>query len=653
MCPGYRRDLRVVASIANPMLASPGSTNPFPELADEREHLEHSRRCRDGMLTAYRHVLEHPDAADELTREYVMMTAAFAITNLTDPSCAEFFGRIDESAGDTFHIGRRHIEDGVHNPVVVDWRAPIAAPFYRATVSDNHGIDRRRRFTLRDGELIAYSDEHLDDPTAADIAGGIPDPVLAEMGAARTGEMREIVATIQAEQDIIIRTPIESCLVVQGGPGTGKTAVGLHRAAFLLFEHRVRLSREGVLVVGPNSVFLDYIGNVLPSLGERSVDQRTLLDLLTPRVHVSVIDSDEVAAAKGALTMTGEITTRIEQLIRPPEASVRFSSGVRSYTFEPDDWSGFIANALGGSTAYHQRRQGYRILVRAQVTRRSGKDNTFASATAVKAALDRSWPAIKAEAIVKTLRLELFGTPAKAGWSLADAILIDETRNLLDGPSRTYGHVVVDEAQDLSALALRCVARRCPNHSMTLLGDLAQSTAPGGQSSWVETLDALGNPAGATVEHLTIGYRVPGPILDAANELLTLAGVDVPTSRSARMEGGPPTVLQSTSLIADSVATVITMRRRHRLSGLIAPDHRVAELESALRAAGLSPCTHLHHLGNDDVPVIPASMAKGLELDGVIIVEPESINDGTPRGARLLYIAMTRAVQELTMVTTA
>ena len=191
------------------------------------------------------------------------------------------------------HRGRQH------DPVVVDWRAPIAAPFYRATAADPLGVDLRRRFTLDEGELTAYLDEHLDDPDAADVAGGIPDPVLAEIGAERTGAMREIVATIQAEQDLVIRAPIDQVLIVQGGPGTGKTAVALHRAAYLLFEHRRRL-RDGVLVVGPNRAFLDYIANVLPSLGERSVRQCTALDLCVPKVEITGVDDPPTAAWQGA-----------------------------------------------------------------------------------------------------------------------------------------------------------------------------------------------------------------------------------------------------------------------------------------------------------------------------------------------------------------
>ncbi len=265
----------------------------FPELDAERARLAFARSSRDRMIARLEAV--DPDgAADEITKEYIEVTVADALEDLRGPGAGDFFGRIDE-----WYIGRRHIEDDRHDPVVVDWRAPIAAPFYRATSVDPLGVAFRRRFTLDDGDIVAYLDEHLDDPDEGEVAGGIPDPVLAEIGAERSGEMREIVSTIQAEQDIVIRAPIDQVLVVQGGPGTGKTAVALHRAAYLLFEHRGRLARDGVLVVGPNQAFLDYIANVLPSLGERSVRQATVDELCIPRVELSGEDDVELARWKG------------------------------------------------------------------------------------------------------------------------------------------------------------------------------------------------------------------------------------------------------------------------------------------------------------------------------------------------------------------
>ncbi len=624
----------------------------YPDMPAESAHLEHSRRCRLYMITDYKRVLADPNAADDLTREYVAMMAELALANLADPASAEFFGRIDNEDAECFHIGRRHIDNVEHDHVVVDWRAPIAAPFYRATVSDSYGLRLRRRFTLRDSSIVAYNDERLDDPEAADIAGGIPDPVLAEIGAARTGAMREIVATIQAEQDVVIRTPLSSCLVVQGGPGTGKTAVGLHRAAFLMFEHRVLMAREGVLVVGPNRVFLDYIGNVLPSLGERSVDQRMLADIVLPRIVVDGVDDADVAERKGALIMTKHIEALAYERIRTPTSDTRASLGVRSYTFTPDDWAGWIAAAKAGSTPLNRRREGFRALVRQELSRRTGKDNPVASAPAVKAAMDKAWPVVKPLDLVKQLRREEFGATTKTPWTSSDAVLLDEANSFLNGPPRTYAHIVVDEAQDLTPLALRVIARRCPSRSITLLGDLAQSTAPGGQSNWSDALVALDAPADARIEHLTIGYRVPAPILEVANRFLARAGVDVPPSRSARLDGKPPDVRVTPNLAAVAVDSVAELVRRHRLSGIITPLERRADIVMELTVRGLRPVEHLHDLADDEVPVIIATEAKGLELDGVVIAEPEAIFDGTKRGAKLLYIALTRAVQELVVVTT-
>ncbi len=268
------------------------------------------------------------------------MTVWEALDSLRSPGAGEFFGRIDEpspsGAGiDRWYIGRRHIEDDQHDPVVVDWRAPISAPFYRATAVDALGVTFRRRFTLSDGDLTAYLDEHLDDPDAADVVAGIPDPVLAEIGAARSGAMREIVATIQAEQDIVIRAGIDQALIVQGGPGTGKTAVALHRAAYLLFEHRGRLAREGVLVVGPNRAFLDYIANVLPSLGERSVRQCTALDLCIPKLDISALDQPDAARWKGSAERLVELEACALAAIQPPDVAVRVPIGARTHVFEP------------------------------------------------------------------------------------------------------------------------------------------------------------------------------------------------------------------------------------------------------------------------------------------------------------------------------
>ncbi len=279
--------------------------------------------------------------------------------------------------------------------MVVDWRAPISAPFYRATAVDPLGVVFRRRFTLDDGDISAYLDEHLDDPDAADVVAGIPDPVLAEIGAARSGEMREIVATIQAEQDIVIRSDIDQALIVQGGPGTGKTAVALHRAAYLLFEHRGRLARDGVLVVGPNQAFLDYIANVLPSLGERSVRQCTALDLCIPRVELTGVDDAERARWKGSADRLAELEAAALDAIRPPTDDIRVPIGARTHTFTADEFARWVTTAKGGKVPINERKERLRVLAQQGLRRRCGGEDRWSDAGPLKAAINKAWPTQK------------------------------------------------------------------------------------------------------------------------------------------------------------------------------------------------------------------------------------------------------------------
>jgi DNA helicase IV len=657
----------------------------FPELDLERSYLDHARACRDAMIAMFEQV-DPQDSADEFTKEYIEVTVEEALEDLRTPGAGDFFGRIDEdghSAGDRWYIGRRHIEDAQHDPVVIDWRAPIAAPFYRATVHDPLGLRHRRRFMMttepgRRGELTSYLDEHLDDPDSADAASGIPDPVLAEIGAARTGAMREIVATIQAEQDVVIRAPMQQALIVQGGPGTGKTAVGLHRAAYLLFEHRRTLAREGVLVVGPNQVFLDYIGNVLPSLGERSVQQRTVLDLCVPRVEVLGADDVAVARLKGDPRMLEVLQRAVRNAISLPTSPVRVPLGVRTWVVEPEVFSSWIDAALGGTGVgrpMNRRRAGLTTLAQQALRRFADSDEMWSKAGPLRDAISAAWPTQRATAVVQRLlgnervvaeaadglldaaeqRL-LLGNRAKAGsakrpWTAADQILLDEANSLLDGPPFLFGHVVVDEAQDHSAVALRVIGRRCPGGSFTILGDLAQSTTPAGQQSWPVVAKYLGAEA-HEVAHLTIGYRVPEPVLEVANRLLPYTAVETSASRSVRSEGEAPTmrVVARHALAAAVAEEVLIARHRHASTGVVAPTALHEAIGVALAAHGLQAVTRVQDLERTQIPVFSAEAVKGLEFDAVVVVDPAEVFDGTARGARLLYVAMTRAVQVLRMV---
>jgi DNA helicase IV len=638
-------------------VAAPVTAELFPELPDERERLAFSRACRDEMIDRFSQL--DPDAsADEVTKEYIEVTVADALDDLRTPGAGEFFGRITEEGtppqpGDRWYIGRRHIEDHEHDPVVIDWRAPIAAPFYRATHADPFGLSHRRRFTLADGDLTAYLDEQLDDPDHDTAGSGIPDPVLAEIGAARTGAMREIVATIQAEQDVVIRAPLQQVLVVQGGPGTGKTAVGLHRAAFLLFEHRRRLARDGVLVVGPNRVFLDYIGNVLPSLGERSVQQRTALDLCVPKVDISGVDDNETRRWKGSEEMLARLVEASTAHVRVLDHDLKVPVGARTFTFTRAELSEWLQQALAGSLPVNRRRDSLKGLVQRDLQRRYDRDDIWEKAPALRAALTSMWPTMQPIRLVDRL---LPGPSGKRRrWTVADQFLVDEANSLLVGTPFTFGHIVVDEAQDHSAVALRCIGRRSPGRSITILGDLAQSTTPAGQRDWDDVLRLLGTSSAegtAEVAHLTIGYRVPAPILDVANRLLPFTGVRTQASRSVRVEGVDPVLrMESDTDLATAVADEVKLvRHRHHNSGVVAPEALFAAIAEALDAVGLHAVDRVHDLGHLDVPVFHAEAVKGLEFDGVVVVNPHEIFDGSERGARLLYVAMTRAVQVLHFV---
>ena len=616
-------------------------------------------------------------SADEFTKEYIEMTVWDALNDLRGPGAGDFFGRIDTTpdsdgsgmstrpTADTWYIGRRHIENDTHDPVVVDWRAPIAAPFYRATGADPLGVALRRRFTLDspDGgpsNITAYLDEQLDDPDAADVASGIPDPVLAEIGAARTGAMREIVATIQAEQDVVIRAPIDQVLIVQGGPGTGKTAVALHRAAYLMFEHRRRLARDGVLVVGPNRAFLDYISHVLPSLGERSVRQCTVADLCLPKVEVTATDDHDTARSKGSVAVLELLATSALDAVTPPADDVVVPIGSRRVVFDRDEVGEWLERAKASVIPVNQRRERLRSIARQELLRRTGRDEDWPQAGPLRTALNTAWPTQQPIKLVDRMLADLFPGPRgkRRTWTIADQMLVDEANSILNGPPLTYGHVVVDEAQDHSAVALRVIGRRSPATSITLVGDVAQSTTPAGQERWADVLDLItkagSTPASDEVAELTIGYRVPEPILEEANRLLPYTGVDATASRSVRREGEPPSWIVTTpDVLGAAVAdTVTAVKHRHRLTGVVAPTDLHERLAAALADAGFVAVDHVHDLGHDDVPLFGPEQVKGLEFDGVVVVEPNLILDGTPRGARLLYVAMTRAVQELAFVTT-
>jgi DNA helicase IV len=657
---------------------------PHPDLASERARLEFAQVCLDEMRerTANRVANEAVLAANKADAEAVKWQLQRRLASLDDDAAVLAFGRIDEASGEQWYIGRRHVEDVSGVPVVVDWRAEVATPFYRATLADPFGLARRRRFVFSGRELTDLFEEDFDDPDSVAGSGGVPDPLLAELGRARTGQMRDIVSTIQAEQDAIIRAPLESCLVVQGGPGTGKTAVGLHRAAFLLSEHRTLLAREGVLVVGPNPVFLRYISQVLPSLGETSATQMTVDGLLGLRFRIGGVDDAATAAVKGDARMAQVVERAAAGAIKIPDDGVRLRYRTRTLELTAADLHDVVHEARSRGSSFGAQRERFR----SQLVRRAYDKFTRGVAieldesefgtellaeTTSRKAIDGLWKTVNAVGLVRSLLTQRTALARAANgllaadeqarllrpradaeaWTTNDLPLIDEAEARIKGAPRRFGHVVVDEAQDLSPMQLRMLARRARHHSLTVLGDLAQATGPASPSDWSETLTHLGRPANAERADLTMGYRLPGAFLAIANRLLPIAAPGVAPSRSVREDGDPPDIhLCAAGDLVDAVAEhALVLAKEFATVGVIATDDRVDELRRAIETRGVVLAEPGEVSPDHPVVVLPAVIAKGLEFDAVIVVEPAAIAATEPHGARLLFVALTRAVQHLAL----
>jgi len=563
------------------------------------------------------------------------------------------FGRVDPQESERLYVGRRHVEDAKGDPVVVDWRARASTPFYRATWADPMGLLLRRRFVVEGQRLVDLFDEDFADGPAGS-GGGLPDPLLAELERARTGEMRDIVATIQAEQDAVIRAPLAETVIVQGGPGTGKTAVGLHRAAFLLYEHRELLERRRVLVIGPNPVFLRYISSVLPSLGETSVVQATIESLMAVRYPVTAEEPAEVARAKGQPLMAAVVRRAVRERIAAPTQAVEVVGPHGIGRMRAAE----VAEMVDDTKALDLPHNVARNVLRERLLAALGGDDIRA-AKPFRAILDAVWPSLTAPGVVRSVLADppAFGAEAllcrrgRSRWTRADLALLDEAEALTIGVASTYGHVVVDEAQDLSAMELRLVARRSPDRSMTVLGDLAQATSVAGQRRWDEAVVHLDAPSAQVVE-LGLGYRVPAAILDFANRLLPVAAPHVRPSRSARTGGRPPRIVWVDALGPGVVAETAALARQWASVGVIVPTSTLDAVASALVGSGVAFADGRLGALSDAVTLLGPAAAKGLEFDAVLVAEPSRIIDEEPSGHRALYVALTRAVQEVVVVYT-
>jgi DNA helicase IV len=667
------------------------TTDLDAEIEAERHHLTESRAALARMRERVQQLFDTGDAVagDRFGAESLGTALSQRIRSLVDdPNAPLFFGRLRLGGpeADSFHIGRRHVTDDAGEPMVLDWRAPLSRTFYQASAASPQGVSVRRRFGFSGGTLTGFEDEHLDRGEELGTASRI---LTAEIERPRVGPMRDIVATIQPDQDVLVRSELDETVCVQGAPGTGKTAIGLHRAAYLLYAHRERLRRSGVLVVGPNRAFLRYISAVLPALGEVAVEQSTVEDLLN-RVPVRGSDPPDVAALKHDARMATVLARALAATIQRPTAELVVADGSWRWRIAVEALRRIVDDVRRESPPHAVGRERVRArtvaLLQRQAEARRGDSppeswlRKMGRDPAVRSFLDHVWPDVTPEALVFSLLSDPTVLAAAASdvltpeeqaslgwsrpprtakaarWSAADALLIDEAAGLIERvPS--YGHIVLDEAQDLSPMQCRAVARRSEHGSLTVLGDLAQGTAPWAAADWQATLTHLGRPA-APVVPLTTGFRVPAAVVALANRLLPSLGVSVPEAVSLRRDG----TLKISQVDDLALATVASVRSALTLEGSIAvicADSSAPGYAEALRSAGLLTTSTVDP-GADEpsdedgrVTVLPATLAKGLEFDHVIVVEPDEIVRAEPRGRHRLYVVLTRAVSRLTILHTA
>jgi DNA helicase IV len=676
-------------------------------LAAEREHL---LRSRDFLELMRKDVLSlRAMGGDPVSEEYLkadLYRRAEALKDLPDTPL--FFGRLDYAAGalgsvpdaverrgevpdgEQFHVGRRHVHDPHGTPVVIDWRAPVSRPFYRASQAEPMGLERRRRFGFSGGELTAFEDEIFagtgvgEDAVGARVAGvAVTSQILIEeIERPRSGPMRDIVATIQPDQDDIVRSGVDQTVCVQGAPGTGKTAVGLHRVAYLLYAHAQRLGRGGVLVVGPNKAFLAYIQNVLPALGELDVAQLSVADL-TATVPVRATESEEAGRIKGDARMAEVLANALWEQIEEPAEAIMLARGSRRWRVPAHELASLTAELRARGIRYGTGRDmlshriAHVILTRMEAAGETCDDRTHEAVRRTKqvqAAVAQMWP--KTDPVRLVFRLlsdpELLKraaggiledaeqaaiswarpprAPGSARWTAADAVLIDEATDLIER-TPSLAHIVVDEAQDLSPMQCRALGRRCATGSATVLGDIAQGTTAWATTSWEQMLGHLGK-TDADLRVLDTGYRVPRQILDFASRLLGYIAPELHPATSVRQDPGALIVrrVDAGSRGEALAAACADALSRPGSAAVIAADDEIGPIEAALTAAGVAHEVLEGAATSEVITLVPVTLAKGLEFDQVIVYEPTQIANAEARGLNRLYVALTRAVSRLTVL---
>jgi DNA helicase IV len=731
-----------------------------PDVQAEQAHVDHAYARLQQMREMASEMLR--DAFGEQARSFQALTerdirvrtSLGRLDQLQLGAEALVFGRIDQRAQDEeggpegvepFHIGRLAISDVDQEPLVVDWRAPIAEPFYRATGAHPMSLRRRRHFLTEGERIIDLEDEVFGgagDDEGADLGLSGSTVLLSALARSRTGRMRDIVATVQREQDEIIRGPLSGVLVVQGGPGTGKTAVALHRAAYLLYTHRFPLERQGVLVVGPNPTFLRYIEHVLPSLGESGVELSTVAGLFGP-VGSLAGEDDDVLRLKGDPRMARFLARAVADRQRPLRRRVTIPYGRAFLRLDPSTTEQIVSAVKRRPGTHNAKRRSvenllWRHLV-GEIERRvpdigenpadlrveiDGDDGVseiieLPSVSAgpptpaelgrvlrhvpeVAEALDRMWPLLTPEAFLHDLlgarplidlasrgvlddgdRARLYrrrrDSVTEVVWSEGDIPLLDEARALL-GPIRrrpageddirTFGHVVVDEAQDLSPMQLRMLSRRSLSGSMTVVGDIAQATGSWAPASWSRIVEHLPARRGWRLVELTVNYRTPSEIMELADRVLRDAAPGMRAPEAVRTTREDPEIIEvqgegpfrSAALpaaVAERVAAELhTVSSTSALEaapasgtvGVICPASLLRPVADELRAAGISFGVAAGGALDRPVSLLSVTDAKGLEFDSVVVVEPSRLVAESPQGARALYVAVTRATRRLAVV---
>jgi DNA helicase IV len=690
---------------------------PHPDLIAEQAHIDHAYACLQATreaaarLTSMVEVGRGGTEQARFEREVIQETVVNRLTQLQLGDAALCFGRIDRAAEgpddavESFHIGRIAVSDEHQDPVIVDWRAPVAEPFYRATGRQPMGLSRRRHFATRGRQLLAIEDELFGDTLASlGTPVGNAKPEISGQGAlfsaleeSRTGRLSDIVATIQGEQDEIIRAPLPGVLVVQGGPGTGKTVVALHRAAYLLYTHRFPLEGQGVLVIGPNRLFLGYIEQVLPSLGEAGVELAVLGDLV-PDVSIRAYDRGLTARVKGDPRMVRMLARAARDRERPLRSDLVIGYGLQRLTLTRERSAAIIADARRRYRRHNPARNYVENELFAELAL-SGRGELAASEVRerlrrhpdVREALEWMWPVLTppqflhdlfgARGLLRHASRDLLSdaewaalhrdrseTLDQVAWTHDDAPLLDEARYLLgpkprrrrqgeanlDDEIRTYGHIVVDEAQDLSPMQLRMLERRSLNGSMTVVGDIAQATGQWAHGSWEEILDLLPTKRPPHRTELTLGYRLPAPIMALASRVLRHAAPEISPPRSVREDGAEPRIVRATTggLAAEVARTALVEREAVNPGqvAVICPPSRIDAVCDALEEAGVAFGRATRNGLEHRVTVVEVGLVKGLEVDAAIVVEPALMVDEESQGDRALYVALTRATKRLAVV---